>query len=211
MNEIEHFFDVEIEQAQERIENDDIMCFNGVKVGKYIEKELNEKHISFCENAKNALKMAVDDRTCQIAEMKKDILKKESMIEKFTADFQRFDAKIKDLETENERLQNTNDEMQKRIEHLEADKSELRTRCKESATDSFDKHLYSLLNIVGREDLYPKQELPEEPIKVAEMLIDATEKRENCMTGKEYDKPVYEKWQLERIARHLLVHCGKYE
>ena len=53
--------------------------------------------------------------------------------------------------------------------------------------------------------------LPHEPIKVAEMLIDATETRENCMTGKEYDKPVYEKWQLEQIARHLLVFCGKCE
>ena len=54
-------------------------------------------------------------------------------------------------------------------------------------------------------------ELPKEPIKVAEMMIDATETRENCMTGKEYDKPVYEKWQLEQIARHLLVHCAKRE
>ena len=47
--------------------------------------------------------------------------------------------------------------------------------------------------------------------KLGEMLIDATETRENCMTGKEYDKPVYEKWQLEQIARHLLVFCGKCE
>ena len=52
-----------------------------------------------------------------------------------------------------------------------------------------------------------KIELPHEPIKVAEMLIDATEKRENCMNGKEYDKPMYEKWQLDQIARHLLVYC----
>ena len=56
-----------------------------------------------------------------------------------------------------------------------------------------------------------KIELPHEPIKVAEMLIDATEKRENCMNGKEYDKPMYEKWQLEQIAMHLLVYCGKFE
>ena len=52
-----------------------------------------------------------------------------------------------------------------------------------------------------------KIELPHEPIKVAEMLIDATEKRENCMNGKEYDKPMYEKWQLDQIARHLFVYC----
>ena len=54
-------------------------------------------------------------------------------------------------------------------------------------------------------------ELPHEPIKVAEMLIDATEKRENCMNGKEYDNPLYEKWQLEQIARHLLVYCNNSE
>ena len=56
-----------------------------------------------------------------------------------------------------------------------------------------------------------KIELPHEPIKVAETLIDATEKRENCMNGKEYDKPMYEKWQLEQIARHLLVYCNNSE
>lgn len=44
-------------------------------------------------------------------------------------------------------------EMQHHIDCLEADKSELRTRCKESAADSFDGHLYGLLNIVSREDL----------------------------------------------------------
>ena len=52
-----------------------------------------------------------------------------------------------------------------------------------------------------------KIELPHEPIKVAETLIDATEKRENCMNGKEYDKPMYEKWQLDQIAMHLFVYC----
>ena len=56
-----------------------------------------------------------------------------------------------------------------------------------------------------------KIQLPHEPIKVAEMLIDSTETRENCMNGKEYDKPMYEKWQLEQIAMHLLVYCGKFE
>ena len=56
-----------------------------------------------------------------------------------------------------------------------------------------------------------KIQLPTDPIKVATMLIDATEKRENCMNGKEYDKPMYEKWQLEQIARHLLVYCNNSE
>ena len=56
-----------------------------------------------------------------------------------------------------------------------------------------------------------KFELPIEPIKIASMLIDATETKVNCMTGKEYDKSVYEKWQLEQIAMHLLVYFGKCE
>lgn len=101
------------------------------------------------------------------------------------------------------------EEMKHKLDCLKADKEELRTRCKESARDNFDNHLYGLLNIVGAEDLCKEKEFPPEPIKVAEMLIDATKRRVNCMTGKEYDKPVYEKWQLERIARHLLVYCGK--
>ena len=56
-----------------------------------------------------------------------------------------------------------------------------------------------------------KFELPIEPIKIAYMLIDATETKVNCMTGKEYDKSVYEKWQLEQIAMHLLVYCNNAE
>lgn len=50
--------------------------------------------------------------------------------------------------------------------------------------------------------------IPAEPIKVADMLINASKKRTNCMTGKEYDKYVFEKWQLRQIAEHLLVYCN---
>lgn len=50
--------------------------------------------------------------------------------------------------------------------------------------------------------------LPTEPIKVADMLINASKKRTNCMTGKEYDKYIFEKWQLKQIAEHLLVYCN---
>lgn len=49
---------------------------------------------------------------------------------------------------------------------------------------------------------------PAEPIKVADMLINASKKRTNCMTGKEYDKYIFEKWQLRQIAEHLLVYCN---
>lgn len=49
---------------------------------------------------------------------------------------------------------------------------------------------------------------PTEPIKVADMLINASKKRTNCMTGKEYDKYIFDKWQLRQIAEHLLVYCN---
>lgn len=50
--------------------------------------------------------------------------------------------------------------------------------------------------------------LPTEPIKVVDMLINASKKRTNCMTGKEYDKYIFEKWQLRQIAEHLLIYCN---
>lgn len=181
MNEIDHYFDMEIEQAQERIENEDTMCFNGVKVSKSIGKELNEKHIAFCENAKQALGCIITDRNCQIVEMQKHI-----------------DC-IK-AELENTQLK------------LKAEKKRTLHPMQESARDNFDNHLYGLLHIVGTEDLKTHtMDLPLEPIKVAEMLIYASKRRKNCMTEKEYEKTVYEKWQLEQIARHLLVYCGNCE
>lgn len=50
--------------------------------------------------------------------------------------------------------------------------------------------------------------LPTEPIKVADMLINASKKRTNCMKGKGYDKYIFEKWQLKQIAEHLLIYCN---
>lgn len=50
--------------------------------------------------------------------------------------------------------------------------------------------------------------LPTEPIKVADMLINANKKRKNCMTGKEYNKYIFEKWKLRQIAKHLIVYCN---
>lgn len=143
-----------------------------------MEKSNVEKYAEeLCEENKK-LKVEIDKKNCQIAEMQKYI-----------------DCLKTDLE--NAQLEQ------------KAEKRELRTRCTESARDNFDNHLYGLLHIVGREELKEKaKNLPTEPIKVAEMLIDATEHRTNCMAGKEYDKPVYEKWQLKQIAEHLLVYCN---
>lgn len=50
--------------------------------------------------------------------------------------------------------------------------------------------------------------LPTEPIKVADLLINASKKRTNCMTGNEYDKYIFEKWKLRQIAEHLIVYCN---
>ena len=49
--------------------------------------------------------------------------------------------------------------------------------------------------------------LPFDPLEAANMLINATYKRENCMTGTIYDKDVYDIDDLEQIAEHLLVYC----
>ncbi len=124
------------------------------------------------------LTVEIDKKNCQIAEMQKYI-----------------DCLKTDLENAQSKWK--------------AEKGELRTRCTESARDNFDNHLYGLLHIVGREELKAHtKNLPTEPIKVAEMLIDATKHRTNCMAGEEYDKPIYGKWQLKQIAGHLLVYCN---
>lgn len=102
-------------------------------------------------------------------------------------------------------------EMQHHIDCLEADKSELRKRCKDSARDNFDNHLYGLLNIVGSEGLHPKFELPTEPIKLAMMLIDAGYAYQNTNTGMQHRGSLYSKSDLRQIAEHLLVYCNNTE
>ena len=50
-------------------------------------------------------------------------------------------------------------------------------------------------------------DLPFDALETANMLINATYKRKNCMTGTMYDKDVYDIDDLEQIAEHLLVYC----
>ena len=50
-------------------------------------------------------------------------------------------------------------------------------------------------------------ELPFDALETANMLINATYKRKNCMTGTMYDKDIYDIDDLEQIAEHLLVYC----
>ena len=60
-------------------------------------------------------------------------------------------------------------------------------------------------------------ELPSEPIKVAEMLIDATETYETSSLAKKFgvgDTATYKLYSnadLRQIAEHLLVYCNNSE
>lgn len=49
--------------------------------------------------------------------------------------------------------------------------------------------------------------LPFDALETANMLINATYKRENCMTDTIYNKDIYDIDDLEQIAEHLLVYC----
>lgn len=55
-----------------------------------------------------------------------------------------------------------------------------------------------------------KPELPEEPIRVAEMLISTTGTYTDLF-GKERDYNIYDKPELRQIAEHLLVYCNHAE
>ena len=134
----------------------------------------------------------------------------EKAAEKICEENKELRAEIKDNKCQIEK-------MRQHIECLEADKRELRARCKESARDNFDNHLYGLLNIVGREDLHQKLELPTEPIKVAEMMIYATETYETSSLAKRFGAgdtatyKLYSNADLRQIAEHLLVYCNNSE
>ena len=56
-NEIEHFLRVEIEASRNRIESkEEIRAFNGVGVGSEAAKELNKRHIAFCQQLLDMIK-----------------------------------------------------------------------------------------------------------------------------------------------------------
>lgn len=137
------------------------------------------------------------DKEC---DKNKYIIKKEYGISIDGLDFTEHDKKFND---EIERLK-------KRIGKL----ASIRVRCHESARDSFDLGNYGCLHIVTADELKTTKdvndrtvELPFNPLETANMLINATYKRKNCMTGTIYDKDVYDIDDLEQIAEHLLVYC----
>ena len=134
------------------------------------------------------------------ADKNKYIIKKEYGVSFDGLDFTEHDKRFKD-EIES---------LKRQIEKL----ASIRTRCHESARDSFDSGNYGCLHIVTADELKTTKdvndrmvELPFDPLETANMLINATYKRKNCMTGIEYDKDIYSIDDLEQIAEHLLVYC----
>lgn len=73
MNDLEHFFDMEIKRAEDCIVNDWVECFNGVEVGNELAKKLNREHIVFCKNAMKSLENYKDSRESKMANMQSHI------------------------------------------------------------------------------------------------------------------------------------------
>lgn len=139
-----------------------------------------------------------------------------------------FTDKIEELQSEIEKYRKTFEDAKKERDcqiaeyqnRTEKDKTELeRAKNTINQIDDILEKLFGVQHDVGKLDEFEKilserikgnvtDFLPTEPIKVAEMLINASKKRTNCMTGKEYDKYIFEKWQLRQIAEHLLVYCN---
>lgn len=98
-------------------------------------------------------------------------------------------------------------ELKTSIEKLKS----IRTRCHEAARDLFDLGNYGCLHIVTADELKSKQneetELPFDPLKVANMLINATYECNIPFTGRKTKSRKYEIDELEQIAEHLLVYC----
>lgn len=124
------------------------------------------------------------------------------------------------LAKENQNLQCEIDEMKKHLDCMKAEIGELSTRCHESAKDNFDNKQYGLIHIVGREELREdKPIISQEPIKVAEMLIDSFSSisgeyvhsvMENPMLCREDTFNELRRQEiklLRQVAEHLLVYC----
>ena len=113
--------------------------------------------------------------------------------------------------TEHDKMFNDEIESLKRqIEKL----ASIRTRCHESARDSFDSGMYGCLHIVTADELKTTKdvndrtiELPFDAIETANMLINATYKSEIPFLERQVDRNVYDINELEQIAEHLLVYC----
>lgn len=130
----------------------------------------------------------------------KYIIKKEYGISIDGLDFTEHDKRFKD-EIES---------LKRQIEKLES----IRTRCRESARDSFDSENYGCLHIVTADELKTTKdvndrtvELPFDPLETANMLINVTYKTKIPFLERQVDRKIYDIDDLEQIAEHLLVYC----
>ena len=131
-----------------------------------------------------------------------------------------YDKILYELKNSNEEISKLESELESKVSEIESLKRQIeklasiRTRCHESARDSFDLGNYGCLHIVTADELKTTKdknertvELPFDVLETANMLINATYKAEIPFLEKQVDRNVYNIDDLEQIAEHLLVYC----
>lgn len=108
-------------------------------------------------------------------------------------------------------LKDENDELKQRIAEFENENKNLNIRIFQNEIEKEKKNQIAELEseLKSKDDFETDRlvKLPFDPLETANMLINATYKRGNCMTGTIYDKDIYDIDDLEQIAEHLLVYC----
>ena len=131
-----------------------------------------------------------------------------------------YDKILYELKNSNEEISKLESELESKVSEIESLKrrieklASIRTRCNESARDSFDLGNYGCLHIVTADELKTTKdknertvELPFDVLETANMLINATYKAEIPFLERQVDRNVYDIDDLEQIAEHLLVYC----
>lgn len=108
-----------------------------------------------------------------------------------------------DFSKHDKRFNDEIESLKRQIEKLES----IRTRCRESARDSFDSGNYGCLHIVTADELKTTKdvndrtvELPFDPLETANMLINATYKTKIPFLERQVDRKIYDIDDLEQIA-----------
>lgn len=145
---------------------------------------------------------------CPLAECGTDLLTREVKGLKYVLDkikyFEFEESEIRDLEELDHRKQEEIDRLKIEVEKYR--------KAFEDAKEERDCQIAEYRKKIEELESRDIAELlPTGPIRVADMLINASKKRKNCMTGEEYDKYIFEKWQLKQIAKHLLIYCNHYK
>ena len=131
-----------------------------------------------------------------------------------------YDKILYELKNSNEEISKLESELESKVSEIESLKrrieklASIRTRCHESARDSFDLGNYGCLHIVTADELKNTKdendrtvELQFDPLETANMLINATYKAEIPFLERQVDRNVYDIDDLEQIAEHLLLYC----